>query len=153
MAFPIVGDKACEACAIRPMKQLISLILFLLVTLCLQAQSESRQWLNHVDVAATAGTLYHAVPTEEGTVSAECYVNAFKPYLGFGYDRAIGRTGRCTLSLDGGVLFWGGKPHLVTHEGVDLTHDMKRINRPYLRHLVNGVSFFRVFPIIEARLA
>lgn len=99
------------------------------------------------------GSYYHAEPTPEGRITADCYANPVKPYLGFGYGKTIGSTGRCTLSLECGALMWGGRPEIITHEGVDLSHDMQHINRTYLRNMVNSVTFFRVYPVIEARLA
>lgn len=98
------------------------------------------------------GTYYHATPTPEGTVHSECYVNRFRPYLGFGHRRAIGQSGRCTLGVECGAIFWGGTPDVITHDGVNLTHDMERIVKGNLRHLVEGIAALKVYPVIEVRL-
>lgn len=99
------------------------------------------------------GEYYHTVPAEDGSIRADCYTNAFKPYLGFGYTREIGLTGRCTLSMEGGWLFWGGKPRIITHDGVDLAHDMEYIKKETLRHLIDGVSALKGLPLLEVRVA
>lgn len=99
------------------------------------------------------GSYYHTVPLADGTVHADCYVNVFKPYLGFGYGRSFGTSGRCTLSVESGCMFWGGSPRIITHDGVDLARDMEYIKKGTLRHLVDGISALKVFPLLEARLS
>ena len=99
------------------------------------------------------GSYYHTLPLTDGTVHADCYANAIKPYLGFGYGSTLGKSGRCTLSFEGGCLFWGGTPTIITHDGVDLAHDMQYIKKNSLRHLVDWISAMKVYPILEARLA
>lgn len=99
------------------------------------------------------GSYYHTKPQADGTVHADCYTNAFKPYLGFGHDSPIGKSGRCTLSFECGALFWGGTPRIITHDGIDLAHDMQYIKKTILRHIVDGVSALQVMPNLELRLS
>lgn len=98
------------------------------------------------------GSYYHTVPNNDGRVYANSYTNPIRPYLGFGYGKSLGRSGRCSLSFEGGFLMWGGTPTILTHDGVDLAHDMSFIQKAYLRHLVNSVSALKVYPVLEARL-
>lgn len=99
------------------------------------------------------GSHYHTVPANDGRVYANSYTNPIRPYLGFGYGKPIGQSGRCTLSFEGGFLMWGGTPTIITHDGVDLAHEMTYIKKNQLRHLVDWVSAMKVYPVLEARLA
>lgn len=99
------------------------------------------------------GSYYHTVPAADGRVYANSYTNPIRPYLGFGYGKTFGRTNRCTLSFEGGCLMWGGSPTIISHDGVDLVHDMAYIKKGHLRHLVNTVAAMKVYPVLEARLA
>lgn len=99
------------------------------------------------------GTYYHSTPSPDGHVYADCYANRFRPYLGFGYNTTIGQTGRCTLGFDCGSLFWGGSPHIITHDGVDMAYDMDYIVKGNLRRIVNTISALKVYPLLEVRLA
>lgn len=99
------------------------------------------------------GTYYHTVPTIDGRVYANSYTNPIRPYLGFGYGKSLGHSGHCFLSFEGGCMMWGGTPTIITHDGVDLAHDMVYIKREFLRNLVNSVSAMKVYPVLEARLA
>lgn len=100
----------------------------------------------------TDGSYYHTFPTDDGRVRTTCYVNRWKPYVGIGHNRTIGRTGRCTLAFDCGAAFWGGSPRVITHDGVDLVHDMAYIKKGNLRRLVNGVAALKVLPVVEVRI-
>ena len=99
------------------------------------------------------GSYYHVQPAADGTIRAKAYVNRnVRPYLGLGYDGVIGRQQRCTIGFEAGCAFWGGKPHVVVHDGTDLSYDMDRIVKLNLRDLVNAISALHVLPVIEFRL-
>ena len=50
---------------------------------------------------------------KNGYISADVKVNSVKPYVGFGFGRAVPRKSRVSVSCDLGVKFWGS-PRLGT---------------------------------------
>lgn len=99
------------------------------------------------------GEPYMMVPDEKvGTVTAVVRTNRFKPYVGFGFGGAITKDKMTQLSFDAGVMFWGGTPSVITHEGVDLTHDVENVNGKLGRY-VDTAKFFKVFPLLEVRIS
>ena len=52
------------------------------------------------------------LPDENSMAKATMEVNNFRPYLGIGYNTAISKDERFKLSVDLGVMFWGGAPHV-----------------------------------------
>lgn len=99
------------------------------------------------------GDPYMMVPDEEtGMVKACVKVNRFKPYVGFGYGGAISKDGLTRLSFDAGVMFWGGTPSMITHDGTDLTKDVENVKGKLGRY-VDTAKFFKVFPMLEIRIS
>ena len=99
------------------------------------------------------GDKYMMVPdTKEGTVKASIKTNRFKPYVGFGYGGAISKDKLTRLSFDAGVMFWGGSPSVITHDGTDLVRDVEDV-RGKLGRYVDTAKFFKVFPMLEIRLS
>ena len=50
------------------------------------------------------------VPNRNSAAKATMEVSKFRPYLGLGYNTALSPDGKWKLSVDAGVMFWGGKP-------------------------------------------
>ena len=50
---------------------------------------------------------YHVTTDENGYANLDLKVNGFKPYVGFGFGRAVPRKSRVSVSCDFGVKFWG----------------------------------------------
>lgn len=99
------------------------------------------------------GTSYRMTPDENSMVSAKMKVNSFRPYLGFGYGSSMMNTdSKYSISFDCGVLFWGGTPDVITHDGTNLTKDMKKVYGK-VGNYVDIAKKFRVFPVIELRVA
>lgn len=99
------------------------------------------------------GEPYMMVPDAKvGTVTAVVKTNRFKPYVGFGFGGAITKDKLTLLSFDAGVMFWGGTPSVITHEGVDLTHDVENVKGKLGRY-VDTAKFFKVFPLLEVRIS
>ncbi|MGM9703312.1 MAG: hypothetical protein ACI3YZ_07175 [Prevotella sp.] len=94
---------------------------------------------------------YYITPDADGMVKATMKTNSFKPYLGFGYGgRLLKDNDDYYVSFDCGVMFWGGKPKVVMHDGVDLTHDI--INHiGQVSDYINIINKFVVFPVINAK--
>ena len=99
------------------------------------------------------GDPYMMVPDEtSGMVKAYIKVNRFKPYLGFGYSGAITKDQLTQLSFDAGVMFWGGTPSMLTHDGTNLTKDVDGVTGKLGRY-VDAAKFFKVFPLLEIRIS
>lgn len=99
-----------------------------------------------------AGEEYRILPDDNMTVSAKAFVNAFRPYIGIGYGGPITKDKRTSLSFDLGVMFWGGRPSIVTHDGVDMLRDLKNVDGQVGRYL-DVIRHFPVYPVLELRLA
>lgn len=103
------------------------------------------------DVMYKAGDSYILRPDAEGMVKAEMHVNRFKPYLGVGYEGNLSKKNdRWKIAVDCGVLFWGGSPRVVTHEGVDLVHDVENIGGK-VGSYVEAIDCFSVYPMLNVR--
>ncbi|MDE6577673.1 MAG: hypothetical protein K2K58_05835, partial [Muribaculaceae bacterium] len=73
------------------------------------------------------GKPYLMEPTKDGRVSAKAVTNNFRPYLGFGYSSTVDKDKRLSIGFDAGVLFWGGAPNVILHDGVNMTKDLVNI--------------------------
>ena len=99
----------------------------------------------------TIGEPYMMEPDEDNMLKAEMLVNRFKPYLGVGYDgRLVKNNDRLQLSLDAGLMFWGGTPKLITHDGTDLINDVDGVDGKPGRY-VDFMSKLKVFPVLSVR--
>jgi len=84
-------------------------------------------------------------------VKADMKVNAFKPYIGFGYEgRLIKGNDRLNVGVDAGIMLWGGKPSLLTHDGTDLINDVEGITGK-VGDYVDIMSSMPVFPVANVR--
>lgn len=99
------------------------------------------------------GTTYRMEPDEKSMVSAKMKVNSFRPYLGFGYGSSMmNNNSKYSISFDCGVLFWGGTPSVLTHDGTNLSKDVKNIPGK-VGDYVDMAKQFKVFPVIEVRIS
>ena len=98
------------------------------------------------------GDPYIVEPDKDCMVKARAKVNSFKPYLGFGYGGSLLKNSdKYHISFDCGVLFWGGTPSVITHDGTDLTKDVEHV-RGKVGDYVDIAKCAKVFPVIELRL-
>jgi len=96
---------------------------------------------------------YMMEPGEDGMVKASIFVNRFKPYVGFGYDGQLSKQyDRMKIGFDCGVMFWGGVPQIITHDGTDLARDVDNI-KGKVGTYVDVIKKFKVFPVLNLRLA
>jgi hypothetical protein len=97
------------------------------------------------------GDMYLMTPNEDDMVKADMEVNAFKPYIGFGYEgRLVKGNDRLNVGVDAGIMLWGGRPRLLTHDGTDLIHDVEGImGKP--GDYVDLMSKLSVFPVANVR--
>jgi hypothetical protein len=80
-------------------------------------------------------------------------VNALKPYVGIGYDgRLVSNNDRLSIGFDAGLMFWGGTPSLITHDGTDLIHDVDNVPGK-VGDYVRIIKRAKVFPMVNLRLA
>lgn len=98
------------------------------------------------------GSTYYMEPDADGMAKVKVKANRFKPYLGFGYGSSMDRKKTYKVSFDCGVLFWGGTPRVVMHDGTDLSHDMHYV-RGDVGRCVNVIKAFKVYPVINFRIA
>ena len=104
------------------------------------------------DVKYPAGSPYLMKPDEESMAKARIRVNAFRPYLGFGYGgRLTKRDDRFRIHFECGAMFWGGTPAIITHDGTNLSKDVTDIEDK-VGDYVNFFSSFKVFPVLSVRL-
>lgn len=98
------------------------------------------------------GDPYVMEPDKNSMVKAWAKVNRFKPYLGFGYGgRLIKGNDNWAISFDAGLLFWGGAPDIVTHDGTDLVNDVENV-RGRVGDYVDVIKKFKAFPVIDLRI-
>ena len=76
----------------------------------------------------TKGEPYMMEPDGNAMAKASVKVNSFKPYLGIGYGgRLFKNNDNYHIAVDCGLLFWGGTPSIITHDGTDLAKDVENI--------------------------
>lgn len=97
------------------------------------------------------GTPHYLAPDPSGFISADAKVNAFKPYVGFGYNTAFGHDSRWNFGFDAGMMFWG-TPHIVCNDGVCLVHDVKNIGGIVGKY-ISFAKKMPLYPVIEVKLA
>ena len=95
---------------------------------------------------------YVMVPDENCMVSAVVQVNRWKPYLGCDYSgRLIRGDDRYFIGFDCGAMFWGGSPDVYTHDGTNLTKDVKNV-RGRVGDYVAIAKAFKVMPVLNLKL-
>ena len=110
------------------------------------------------DIYDSNGNLLHAKGDpyimegdDNNMVKVTAKSNSFKPYLGIGYrGRLVKNRDDWKISVDAGVMFWGGKPDLYLHDGVNLTEDITNI-KGQVGDYVDLFKKFTVFPNLSVR--
>ena len=96
---------------------------------------------------------YLMEPDQDNMVKAEMKVNSFKPYLGAGYSGNIDKKNdRLRLSVDCGVLFWGGTPKVYTHDGTEIVDGLENIIGQVGRY-VDRVKPLKVYPVLNLSIS
>ncbi len=98
------------------------------------------------------GEGYFIEPNENSIVHADASVNSFKPYVGIGYEgRLIKGNDNYKIGFDAGVMFWGGVPDVITHDGTNITKD---VENHYFRlgHYIDIVKKFKAYPVLNLRI-
>ena len=74
-----------------------------------------------------ASNTYTVVSDAQGVIHAEARVKSFKPYVGFGFGRAVPKS-RVNVTCDFGVQFWG-KPALWTNIDDNLGTEFRKVEK------------------------
>ena len=89
---------------------------------------------------------YVLTADKSGNIDAKMRVNPVRPYIGIGTGRCFGHTNRCSVMLDGGLMFWGVPKFRLNHE--------KTISASDSQSSFLGVfSSLKAFPMIQLRIA
>ncbi len=91
---------------------------------------------------------YKMEPDENSMVKADAVVNAFRPYLGVGYNHSFKKNDKFRIGVDAGAMFWGGSPKLITHDGTDLVHEVYGVPGKIGKY-VDIVKALKVFPVLN----
>lgn len=98
------------------------------------------------------GHPYYMEPGKDGTVKANAYVNTFRYYTGFGYGGAMSSDKRWNISVDAGVMFWGGSPKVINHEGVDMTNELINV-RGKIGDYLDIMKSFKIYPVLSLKIS
>ena len=106
----------------------------------------------NVGTMKSTGQAYMMEPDENSMVKANIKVNNFRPYLGFGYSgRLIKNDDRYHIGFECGAMFWGGTPAIITHDGTNLSTDVRDIYYS-VGDYVDIIKVFKVYPVLNLRL-
>lgn len=98
------------------------------------------------------GTPYMMKPDEDGLVKARALVNRFRPYIGVGFGSSLNKKNNLYFDVDLGMMMWGGRPQIMTHQNVDLTNDVVDITgKP--GDYINTIKKFAVYPVLTFRIS
>lgn len=95
------------------------------------------------------GTPYMMEPDADNMVKARMKVNAFRPYIGAGYEGLLDpRNDRIHFNAYCGMMLWGGSPRVYTHDGTEIVRGLDNVIGQVGRY-VDLVEPFKVFPVIN----
>lgn len=107
----------------------------------------------HLGNRVDTGEPYIMEPDKNSTVKVDVFVNSFKPYLGVGYGGKLAKNNDCVrIAFDAGVMFWGGAPKVVTHDGVDLVRDVENIGGK-VGEYISIAKALQVYPVLNLKLS
>ena len=106
------------------------------------------------EVIHKQGDSYLMQPAADNTVNIPVKTNAFKPYLGVGYEFGLQKKSDkdvWKLSIDAGAMFWGGTPSMYTPDDFNLTKDITDIPGKKADK-IKLVKKLKIYPVIGVRL-
>lgn len=117
------------------------------------------------EVVHKAGDKMRVVPDDENLVNVTATTHKFKPYIGVGYSLPITGDNRTQISVDAGLMFWGGKPSInfstplgvdvngnTVYYQVDLVRELNNLPKG-VQYYVDKISNFPVFPEVSLRIS
>ncbi len=100
-----------------------------------------------------SGKSYIMEPDVNSMVRTYIHVNRIKPYLGLGYSgRLIPDNDKYAVSMDCGLMFWGGTPQVITHDGTDLTNEVNNVYGK-VGDYVDLIKTFTLYPVLNLRIS
>ena len=107
----------------------------------------------HIGDKVGSGDPYMMEPDKNSTARANIFVNSFKPYLGVGYGGRISKNNNnIRIAVDGGLMFWGGTPEIITHDGTNLAKDVENIGGK-VGDYVSFVKTLKVYPVLNLKIS
>lgn len=98
------------------------------------------------------GKPYMMEPSKDGYVRAKAKTNIFKPYLGFGYSGALDDMKKWNVGVEAGLLFWGGAPQVILHDGVNMNKDLINV-RGKVGDYLNFMKAVPVYPLVNFKIS
>lgn len=99
------------------------------------------------------GTPYIMEPDADNMVKARMKVNAFRPYIGAGYEGVLDpRNDRLHFNAYCGMMFWGGTPRVYTHDGTEIVRGLDNV-MGQVGHYVDLVKPLKVYPVINISIS
>ena len=109
-------------------------------------------YFSRTTIRTTDGKDYKMTPSDKAEINISVKTNSFKPYLGVGYEaNLLKKRDDFKFAVTGGLIFWGGKPSMVTPDGKDLTRDVSDIPDD-MGSYVSFISKLVAFPAINVRI-
>jgi len=103
-------------------------------------------------VLIKSGEAYKMTPGDKGAIDISVKTNAFKPYLGVGYEaNLLKKRDDFKFAITGGLMFWGGTPSIVTPDGVNLADDVNDIPGDMGDYVI-FITKLKAFPNISVRI-
>jgi hypothetical protein len=68
-----------------------------------------------------------------------------------GYETSLTKDKRTSISVNAGILLWGGSPEITTHEGINVKKDLMDLKGKFADN-VNSLSHLNVYPVFTLRL-
>lgn len=94
---------------------------------------------------------YAEMMQSEGQVNANIKANAFRPYIGVGYGRAVPRAHRLAFNCEFGVQF-SGKYKLASDNCDDAVLEVLKVKDKY-DDIIDNLNTFKVYPVLKIRLS
>ncbi len=122
------------------------------------------------------GSFFYLDPDPQGNLKAEMFVNAFKPYIGFGYNTLLGKDKRWNFGFDAGIMIWGtpkiycngyvgdengptditydeyGRNPIINRCTIDILKEVD-VTSNVIKKYSNLAKNLPVFPVLEVKLA
>ena len=104
------------------------------------------------EVVVKQGSDYKMQPDGTGKVLIPIKTNAFKPYLGIGYQaKLLKKREDWKFGITGGLIFWGGTPSMYTSDGINLAKDVNDISGK-TGDYVSLMTKLKAAPMINIRI-
>jgi hypothetical protein len=122
----------------------------------------------------STGEACYVEPDANGLIKAVAKVNAFKPYIGFGYDGVLSKKDDSwRVGFDAGMMFYGGMPQVLTERTIETVTedpetgiktytytkeevDMARDVTNYPKNIKSKMNLLKamvVFPVLNVKIS